>query len=184
MSKIDIGLKRAKLTDRQIDVLEGISLRKSIKLIAFGLGISESAVNQHIKTLKSNLSATSLAELAEVYRSISEGCGPSTYRKAASRKKHLPERPITLDLDQQVDSPSVIAFHEPLSYEIRPPWETVLARDVGPGVLNGVNATWVRGAAIVLIAAGLLATIMIGLGVAQGVTTALESVQADSLSQN
>lgn len=184
MSKMDIGLKGAKLTVRQLDVLERISLRQSIKLIAFDLGISESAVNQHIKALKSNHSATNLAELSEVYRSISESCGPSTYRKTASRKKHLPESAITLDLHHQVDSPPVIAFHEPLSYEIRPPWEKMLERDVGPGVLNGVNATWVRGAAIVLIAVGLLATIMIGLGVAQGVTTALESVQADSLSQN
>lgn len=179
MGKIDSNLCGIKLTERQLDVLDGISRRQSIKQIAFVLQISESAVNQHIKALKTNLEVGSLAELAEVYRSISAAHGPSTCRKTASRKKHLPSATDNTDVELKDDIEPSIAFHQPLTYEVRAPWTPMVGPRVVPGVLNGENAFWVRGAAIIMMAVGVLAAVMIGLGVAQGVTSALPKAQAD-----
>lgn len=179
MSRIDSNLRRVKLTDRQLEVLEGISRRRSIKQLAFDLQISESAVNQHIKALKTNLGVGSLAELAEAYLAIAECYEDLTCRKPTSRKKHLPSAADSIDVDCKDGIEPIVEFHQPLAYELRAPWTSIVGPPVVPGVLNGENATWVRGAAIIVMAVGMLATIMIGLGVAQGITSALPTVQAD-----
>lgn len=178
MSRIESNLCRIKLTKRQIDVLDGISRRQSIKQVAFDLKISESAVNQHIKTLKTKLEVGSLGELAEAYRDISECYDEQTCRKTASRKKQLPSAADSTDVDRKDGIEPIVAFHQPLAYEMRAPWTSMVGPPVVPRVLNGENATWVRGAAIIVMAVGMLATIMIGLGVAQGITSALPKVQA------
>lgn len=179
MSRIESSLSRNKLTKRQLDVLEGISRRQPIKQVAFELQISESAVNQHIKALKANLEVGTLGELAEVYRLISACYDDQAYRKTASRKKQLPPVAESTDVESKDGIEPIIAFHQPLPYEMRAPWTSMVGPPVVPGVLNGENATWVRGAAIIVMAVGILATVMIGLGVAQGVTSALPKVQAD-----
>ena len=178
MNRIEPNRYRPKLTMRQIDVLDGISRRKSIKQIAFELQISESAINQHIKTLKTNLKVGSLAGLAETYRSISILYEDSNCRKTASRKNRLPSAMECPDEKGRDGVEPIITFQEPLAYEMRAPWTAMVGPPVVPGVLNGKNASWVRGAAIIVIAVGILAVIMIGLGVAQGVTSALPRVHA------
>lgn len=178
MSRFEADPCRVKLTQRQQDVLNGISRRQSIKQIAFDLEISESAVNQHIKALKTNLEVGTLAQLAEAYRVLSECYNDQSCRKTASRKKQLPPATDSTDVEAKDGIEPIIAFHEPLAYEMRAPWASMIGPPVVPRVLNGENATWVRGAAIIVMAVGLLATIMIGLGVAQGVTSALSKVQA------
>ena len=59
-----------KLTKRQSAVMEAIDRRQPIKVIASDLGVSESRINQHIKTLKDIYGAASLPELVELYRVI------------------------------------------------------------------------------------------------------------------
>ena len=178
MSRIESNLCRITLTKRQLDVLDGISRRQSIKQIAFGLQVSESAVNQHIKALKNKLEVGSLGELAEAYRRISDRYDDRFCRKTASRKKQLPPLADSSDVSREDDLEPVIAFHQPLAYEMKAPWTSMVGPPVVPRVLNGENAIWVRGAAIIVMAVGMLATVMIGLGVAQGVTSALSMVQA------
>ena len=178
MSRVETILCHKKLTKRQLEVLDGISRRQSIKQIAFELHISESAINQHIKALKFNLEVGSLGDLAEAYRAISGCYDEQTYRKTTSRKKQLPPAADSTDEDRKDGIEPIIAFHQPLAYEMRAPWTSMVGPPVVPRVLNGENASWVRGAAIIVMAVGMLATIMIGLGVAQGVTSALSKVQA------
>jgi len=167
-----------RLTGRQRDVLDGIAKRKTIKAIAHELGVSDSAVNQHIKTLKSTLQANSLSDLAKYYSEYSTGADVLNCRKTASRKKQLPPLADSSDVSREDDLEPVIAFHQPLAYEMQAPWTSMVGPPVVPRVLNGENAIWVRGAAIIVMAVGMLATVMIGLGVAQGVTSALSMVHA------
>ena len=178
MSGSEPSLSLKKLTKRQIDVLDGISRRQSIKQIAFGLQISESAINQHIKTLKTNLEVGSLAALTEIYHSIPVVNEDRDCRKTASRKKRLSHLTECIDVKGKDGIEPIVAFHQPLSYEMRAPWISMVGPTVVPRVLNGENASWVRGAAIIVMTVGILATVMIGLGVAQGVTSALPKVQA------
>ena len=179
MSGTELDLCRKKLTKRQIDVLVGISRRRSIKQIAYELQISESAINQHIKALKTNLEVGTLAELTEAYHLISVCCEDQDCSKTTSRKKRLPLATGSTDVPGKNDIEPIVMFHQPLAYEMRAPWTAMVGPPVVPRVLNGENAIWVRGAAIIMIAVGILATILIGLGVAQGVTSALPKVQAD-----
>ena len=178
MIEIEPNLCRKKLTKRQIEVLDGISRRHSIKQIAFELQISESAINQHIRALKNSLRVGSLAALAEAYSSISVCYEDQDYRKTTSRKKRLPLATERIDEMCMDGIEPIIEFHQPLVYEIKAPWTSMVGPPVVPRVLNGENSSWVRGVAIILIAVGILATVMIGLGVAQGVTSALPKVQA------
>lgn len=179
MSSTEFHLCRKSLTRRQLDVLDGISRRQSIKQIAFELQISESAVNQHIKALKTNLEVGSLGELSEAYRSISVSSDEPNCRKTASIKNQLPPAADSTEESCKDGVEPTIAFHQPLAYEIRAPWTSMVGPPVVPRVLNGENAIWVRGAAIIVMAVGILAVILIGLGVAQGVTSALPKVQTD-----
>ena len=49
--------------------MDRIDRRVPIKVIAQELGVSETRINQHIRTLKNIYHASSLNELVEVYRS-------------------------------------------------------------------------------------------------------------------
>lgn len=178
MSNSESGRCRKELTKRQLEVLDGISRRQSIKQIAFELHVSESAINQHIKALKANFEVGSLSELSEIYRSNSEIYQNKSCRKTASRKKQLTSKNEFNDWQPKNGIDPIITFHQPQAYEIRAPWTSIVGPPVVPRVLNGENAIWVRGAAIIVMAVGILATILIGLGVAQGVTSALPKAQA------
>ena len=56
------------LTPRQREVLERIVQRQTLKEIASDLGLSESAINQHVRELKRKLQVNSLSELARSVR--------------------------------------------------------------------------------------------------------------------
>ncbi len=163
----------ANLTAKQVEVLSRVAKRHTIKQIAHELGVTESAVNQRIKLLKTALGASSLSELASIYSEISNDSIQETCRKPAYRKKQLPPIPKTADPMEQNDAEPALSFHEPLHYRIPTPWESLAEQGAVPGVLNGAHAGWVRGAAIVAIALGFFVTVLVGLGAAQGITSAL-----------
>lgn len=173
------------LTKRQREVLEAIALRKSIKQMANDAGISESAVNQHIRALKQNFAVNSLAELAQCYREIGKVLPNETCRKPICKDTHLvignDSGPDSLPDNMQ----PVVTFNDPLAYESPPPWALVDQPEqrlqVGPEVLNGRDANWVRAAAMVAVALGTLLVLLVGLGVAHGLSSALEAYQLASV---
>lgn len=59
-----------------------------------------------------------------------------------------------------------------MTYHQRAPWES-LEPEIVPGVLRGINAKTNRVAVILLIALGLLALTVLGLGVGQGINAVL-----------
>ncbi|MGE3690543.1 MAG: helix-turn-helix transcriptional regulator [Novosphingobium sp.] len=165
----------SKMGGRRMQVLGLIAVRKPIKQIAAELGISVSAVNQHIKALKQQFGANSLADLWRVHNELAEaGVFPDCI-KSACTKSQLPQTPLQPEMASQEFGSPVTTFHEPLAFRVDAPWENWTEQGGFQGVLNGSNAAWVRSALIVAIALGLFVLILIGLGVAQGVTSVLDA---------
>lgn len=161
------------LTARQAQVLELVAKRCTLKQIASLLSISESAVNQHIKALKSVLGVNSLTELAEVHRALLNVEAGETCRKTACRISGLSQPD---QIGEQPDSEGlgpIVSFHDALSYRLGTPWEDANEPEVVPGVLNGTNAKLVRATLIVALALGLFILVLVGLGVAQGISQAI-----------
>lgn len=160
------------LTRRQIEVLERVAKRRTLKQIAGELSISESAVNQHIKALKQNLGVNSLTELAESHHALAGQLEKKPCRNPASIKSGLPPAGESEAGRQSDVLQPVAAFHDSLTYKVEAPWLGLNEPKVVPGVLTGTNAKLARMAYIIAVAFGLFAVILLGLGVAQGVTMA------------
>jgi DNA-binding CsgD family transcriptional regulator len=167
------------LTPRQSEVLQGIALRKPIKQIAGDAGISESAVNQHIRVLKRIYQVNSLGQLAECYRQMETAQPEESCRKPICNDNQLFFGNEAGAESGQDKMQPVVAFNEPLAYESPPPWARQDSASHGlhlvPEVLNGRDANWVRTAAMVAVAIGTLLVLLIGLGVAQGLSSAFEA---------
>lgn len=161
------------LTARQAQVLELVAKRRTLKQIADELAISESAINQHVKMLKTILKVNSLPELADTFRSLSEHHSESTYRKSTSRISGLSELPENRQHGGQDGLEPVVTFSDALHFHKSAPWDGSTEPSIVPGVLNGTNAKLVRAALIVGISLGLFILILTGLGVAQGLTEAI-----------
>ncbi|MBK9010201.1 helix-turn-helix transcriptional regulator [Novosphingobium sp.] len=168
------GADRTKLlTPRQAQVLELVAKRRSLKQIAAELGISESAVNQHIKALKGILAVNSLPELAEAHRHFSQGGNTQGCRKTACTKSGVPQ---ASEIGQSPDPDGleqVVSFHDAIAYRVGVPWEVGDELGVVPKVLNSTNAKLARTAYILGIAVGMFILILTGLGVAQGISAML-----------
>ena len=156
-------------------VLGLLAERKPIKQIAAELDISVSAVNQHIKSLKLQFGANSLADLWQVHNELIEAGELADCTKSTCTKSQLPHDAIPPEMPVQEFGSPVTTFHEPLAFRVEAPWENWAGQSGFQGVLNGANAAWVRIALIVAIALGLFVLILIGLGVAQGVASALDA---------
>lgn len=161
------------LTARQAQVLELVAKRRTLKQVADELAISESAVNQHVKSLKTVLKVNSLPELADSYRILSDLLADSTYRKTTSRISGLSDFAENGQQDSQNGFEPVVTFNDALQYHRGAPWDEAIEPNIVPGVLNGTNAKLVRAALIVGISLGLFVLILTGLGVAQGLTAAI-----------
>ncbi|NYH96310.1 helix-turn-helix domain-containing protein [Novosphingobium marinum] len=163
------------LTPRQREIARLLEDRLTIKEIAGALDISESAVNQHVARIKLRLGVNSLREIAEWSETLENPAAEEGCRKPAYTKNDLPERDGTGEekvRDARVD---MAVFHDAVTFDRYAPWERSASRSVVPRVLDGPHGTVWRIAAILGLAFGMLALVMVGLGVAQGVTEALES---------
>ena len=60
-----------------------------------------------------------------------------------------------------------------MTYTVPVPWEELREPIVVPGVLNGANSLWVRAFLMFALTIALFATVILGLGAAQGVSSAL-----------
>lgn len=159
-----------KLTRRQLAVLERIDRRVPIKVIAQDLGVSETRINQHVRALKDFYSVDSLNELVECYRAeygTNEDAQSGTGQEAATgfsepayRKSQLAGAALVADKPARVD-PGEIILSDVMPLGGLTPWQMASEPRIVPGVLDGDNAVLIRLAAIVGIAFGILAAVVL-----------------------
>lgn len=171
-----------RLTDRQQAVMERIDRRVPIKVIAQELGVSETRINQHIRALKDVYAAASLGELVENYRATLPpapvdtsgdedrvdgllGDNPDAdpgraFSEAAYMKKQIP--PGAIFADQLVrDDPGRLVMSDAMPLLEQAPWLRPGEPRVVPGVLDGEHAVLFRLGAILGIASGILAAVVL-----------------------
>lgn len=174
------SLQAPRLTDRQKQVLRSIAARQSIKEIAGDLGVSESAINQHIRALKGAFGVNSLSGLAAAQSRLSADFETDTCRKTASRIQQVHLVPPIRETIATDEIGPVASFNDAMTYSRSAPWELPAYPVVVPGVLNGTNGKWTRALLIVSIAFGVFASVLVGLGAAQGVASSLASLRTVS----
>ena len=193
-----------RLTDRQQAVMQRIDRRVPIKVIALELGVSETRINQHIRALKDIYEAGSLGELVENYRATlppapaenAEDEHPVTallgeptdrgasgaFSEAAYAKKQIPEAAIFADQLSR-DDPGRLLMSDAMLLLDQAPWlRPGEPRDV-PGVLDGEHAVLFRLGAIVGIASGVLAAVVLTITAAVTLSKATEGKATISVDQ-
>ncbi|ANK14174.1 hypothetical protein [Erythrobacter neustonensis] len=179
-----------RITDRQRAVMERIDRRVPIKVIAAELGVSETRINQHIRALKDVYAAASLGELVENYRATiiadpSEG-NPSDdlgafadtallqpYSESAYTNSQLNPAPHLAELGPRND-PGQLVLGDAMPLFEQAPWLRPGEPRVVPGVLDGEHAVLMRLGAIVGIAAGILASVILVFTAASTLSEATE----------
>lgn len=182
------------LTKRQQAVMERIDRRAPIKVIAGDLGVSETRINQHIRALKNIYEAESLADLVEAYRedkrafeqtqksdedewqgllvtevaSESGGLSESVYSK-----NQVPITALIGDPTAQ-DDPGQLVIRDVSSMVEEAPWLRPGEPTVVPRALDGEHAVWLRLVAIVGIAFGFLAALVLTVTAAVTISEALD----------
>lgn len=175
-----------RLTDRQHAVMERIDRRVPIKVIALELGVSETRINQHIRALKAFYAAGSLGELVENYRATlppapadvaageghdadADGDGdgqagkdpvPDPFSQAAYMKKQMSRAGFFADQLTR-DDPGQLVISDVMPLLDQAPWLRPGEPRVVPGVLDGEHAVLFRLGAIVGIASGILAAVVL-----------------------
>jgi DNA-binding CsgD family transcriptional regulator len=166
-----------RLTDRQRAVMERIDRRVPIKVIAQELGVSETRINQHIRALKDFYDAGNLGDLVENYRatltpeaaeaSAGNDLGSHAdtvllkpFSEAAYRYSQLSPAADPADFGQR-DDPGQLVLSDAMPLIEQAPWLRQGEPRVVPGVLDGEHAVLVRLGAIVGIASGILAAVIL-----------------------
>ncbi len=168
------------LTTRQKSVMERVDRRVPIKVIANELGVSETRINQHIRALKDIYQAGSLNELVEKYRLCQRARArhdeTPPYRKPLYSKKQLPESAEPAhNLQRDVTSAQSAGSHAP-SVLFSAAGVDQQEPKIVPGVLDGENAILFRLAAIVGIAFGILAAVVLSVTAAMALSEAMDGV--------
>lgn len=179
-----------RLTDRQRAVMERIDRRVPIKVIASELGVSETRINQHIRALKDFYDAASLGELVENYRATLE---PDAVE--ASRQNDLAKGADAGLLEPYSESAYIISQINPAAHSgnlgiqddpgqlvlsdampliEQAPWLRPREPKVVPGALDGEHAVLLRLGAIIGIASGILASVILAITAAMTLSAATE----------
>ncbi|KGB54019.1 Two component LuxR family transcriptional regulator [Sphingopyxis sp. LC81] len=161
------------LTEKQAAVLELLAHGLTSKEIGHKLGTSESAVNRHIEILRSRFGDITRQQLARRYRDR-----PSDFPRASPPAECVETTKQIIDLAESAssdgrkirDEPEAdLAFQDSLTVRIDAPWTKPDEPRVVPRVLDGENATLTRGAAIAIILLAIIASLVLGLALAQGI---------------
>ncbi|WP_394729733.1 hypothetical protein [Altererythrobacter sp. GH1-8] len=168
------------LTSRQKSVMERIDRRVPIKVIANELGVSETRINQHIRALKDIYEAGSLNELVEKYRACQRARGivteSSPFRKSEYTKNQLPESAaLTNELRRDTSTVQSAGSQAPAKLFSASGADQSEPKIV-PGVLDGEHAILFRLAAIVGIAFGILAAVVLSVTAAMAISEAMDGV--------
>lgn len=188
------------LTNRQRAVMERIENRIPIKVIALELGVSETRINQHIRALKDIFGAASLSELVANYR-ISQGRssdeppaeslalgafypapGSAPLSEPLYNKKQIPETYPSLD-EWPRDDAGQLMFGDVMPLAQNAAWLMPGEPRVVPGLLEGEHAVPLRLMAMVLIAAGILAAVVLTVTAAVALSEAMDGKAAVPVDQ-
>jgi len=178
------------LTQRQQAVMERIDRRVPIKMIAQDLGVSETRINQHIRALKDIYEAENLGELVERHRAekgvenpqgeddnIAENQSDKENQKGYSEtvysKSQVPNDPENVE-ELGGNDPGKLVMSDVLPLVDQAPWLRPGEPRVVPRVLDGEHAVWFRLAAIVGIAFGFLAAVVLTMTAAVTISEALD----------
>jgi hypothetical protein len=170
--------------------MERIDRRVPIKVIAQELGVSETRINQHIRALKDIYEADNLGDLVECYRAdiraqnrsnpdskAEEKGNPEADLKGLSEpaysKSQVPSDPGIADQGLGTD-PGQLVISDSMPLEYQAPWLNSGEPRVVPRALDGENAVWYRLAAIVGIAFGVLAAVVLTVTAAVTISEALD----------
>ena len=170
------GISRP-LTKRQVAVMERVDRRVPIKVIAQELGVSETRINQHIRALKDLYGADNLRDLVDLYRldkriaadsdlsadlAENQGFGISSppLSEDAYNISQVPNSVFGVEGHNR-DSSATVELQDVLPMIDPVPWPNPEEPRVVPGMLNGEHALILRLAAIVGIAFGLLAAVVL-----------------------
>lgn len=180
-----------RLTDRQRAVMERIDRRVPIKVIAQDLGVSETRINQHIRALKDVYDAGSLGELVENYRATltpadaedepaENGLGKAadtallkTFSEPAYTKTQINPGADLADFAFR-DDPGQLVLSDAMPLIEQAPWLKAGEPKVVPGVLDGEHAVLLRLGAIIGIATGILASVILAVTAAMTLSAATE----------
>ncbi|MEM7780901.1 MAG: hypothetical protein AAF697_10965 [Pseudomonadota bacterium] len=171
-------------------MLERIDRRVPIKVIARELEVSETRINQHIRALKNLYEVESLGDLVDAYREENhEMVGAEESQetsedqtvarnlkasgKAIYRKSQIPGPELADDIEHRND-PGELVLSDAFPLEEPAPWLRTGEPRVVPRVLDGENAVWVRLIAIVGIAFGILAAVVLTVTAAITISEALD----------
>lgn len=193
-----------RLTDRQQAVMERIDRRVPIKVIAQELGVSETRINQHIRALKDVYAAASLGELVENYRATLPPAPADTpgdedrvegllgdnpdadslraFSEAAYMKKQIPPGAIFADQLGR-DDPGRLVMSDAMPLFEQAPWLRPGEPRVVPGVLDGEHAVLFRLGAILGIASGILAAVVLTITAARTLSEVTDGKAAISVDQ-
>ncbi len=175
------------LTERQRSVMTRIDRRMPIKVIAQELGVSETRVNQHIRALKNIYEAESLGELVERFRAtepdmVFDDDVPAGVQEAepdrglsepAYSKKQVSSEDDGEKGGSRVDQGEVV-MSDVLPFIEQAPWLRSGEPKVVPGVLDGEHAVLFRLVAIVGIAFGILAAVVLSVTAAVALSEAMD----------
>ncbi len=179
-----------RLTDRQRAVMERIDRRVPIKVIAQELGVSETRINQHIRALKDFYAAGSLGVLVENYRAT---LSPETDEDTPDNGLELsPDRDLLKPFSEPAyrnsqinsatdpddladrDDPGRLVLSDAMPLIEQAPWLRPGEPRVVPGVLDGEHAVLFRLGAIVGIASGILASVILAVTAAMTLSAATD----------
>lgn len=181
-----------RLTDRQRAVMERIDRRVPIKVIASELGVSETRINQHIRALKNLYDAGSLGELVENFRASEPGDEAGGTQDDADTPPDIPGRAAdvlfseTAYTNSQVipaselvnfgerDDPGHLVLSDAMPLIEQAPWLKPGEPRVVPGVLDGEHAVLFRLGAIIGIASGVFAAVILAITAAVTLSTATD----------
>lgn len=193
-----------RLTDRQKAVMERIDRRVPIKVIAQELAVSETRINQHIRALKDFYAAGSLGELVENYRAtlpppppgaepdeappeqplevVADTAGLQAFSEVAYTKKQI-IGPAGFDEPLLRDDPGRLVMSDAMPLFDQAPWLRPGEPRVVPGVLDGEHAVLFRLGAIVGIASGILAAVVLTVTAAKTLSDATAGKATISVEQ-
>ncbi|WP_234035688.1 hypothetical protein [Erythrobacter insulae] len=179
-------------------MIKRIDRRMPIKVIAQELGVSETRINQHIRALKDIYSAGSLGDLVEIYRASTKaereeaGSSPSDrppskqdadsdpsaseqkdFTESVYSKNQVPDLGKIGDTDFRVDRGELV-MSDVLPLIEQAPWLRSGEPKVVPGVLDGEHAVLFRLAAIISIAFGVLAAVVLSVTAAVALSEAMD----------
>ncbi len=172
-----------KLTKRQQAVLQRIDRRVPIKVIAVELGVSETRINQHIRALKDFYRVDSLNELVECYRhefgtgedpdSMSVELAAISLSDPEYRKSQIAPAANSGPNPPRVDAGEIV-LSDVMPLSGHTPWQVASEPRIVPGLLDGEHAVLIRLAAIVGIAFGMLAALVLAVTAAMSLSEALD----------